>query len=81
MTETTITLRKLAASAGHILTNGDVYGKEVYLGVNDSAENWHEITDAEYAEVLAERERMMDEEYVLAENADMKSALNLLGVE
>lgn len=74
-------LRKLTATDGYVLTNGDVYGKEVYLGIYDSAENWYEITDAEYAEVLAERERMMDEEYVLAENADMKSALNLLGVE
>lgn len=81
MTETTIVMRKMTASEGYVLTNGDVYGKEVYLGVNDSAENWHEITDAEYAEILAERERLADEDYVLAENADMKSALNLLGVE
>ena len=62
MTETTITLRKLTASAGHILTNGDVYGKEVYLGVYDSAENWHEITDAEYAEVMAKLEQPTEEE-------------------
>lgn len=56
MIETTITLRKLTASEGHVLTNGEVYGKEIYLGVNDKAENWHEITDAEYAEILAEQE-------------------------
>lgn len=56
MTETTITLRKLTASEGHVLTNGDAYGKEIYLGVNDSAENWHEITDAEYAEIVAAEE-------------------------
>ena len=62
MTETTITLRKLTASANHILTNGDVYGKEVYLGVNDSAENWHEITDAEYAEIMEKLEQQTDEE-------------------
>lgn len=62
MTETTITLRKLTASAGHILTNDDVYGKEVYLGVYDSAENWHEITDAEYAEVMAKLEQQTEEE-------------------
>ena len=61
MTETTITLRKLAASAGHILTNGDVYGKEVYLGVNDSAENWHEITDAEYNDYLEKLEQVEEE--------------------
>lgn len=56
MIETTITLRKLTASDGHVLTNGEVYGKVIYLGVNDKAENWHEITDAEYAEIVAEQE-------------------------
>ena len=53
MTETTITLRKLTASEGYVLTNGEAYGKEIYLGIYDSAENWHEITDAEYAQILA----------------------------
>ena len=62
MTETTITMRKLTASEGYVLTNGDVYGKEVYLGANDSAENWHEITDAEYAEIMAVREQQAEEE-------------------
>ncbi len=62
MTETTITMRKLTASEGYVLTNGDVYGKEVYLGVNDSAENWHEITDAEYAEAMEKLEQLAEEE-------------------
>lgn len=62
MTETKITVRKLTASDGYVLTNGDVYGKEVYLGVNDSAENWHEITDAEYAEVMEKLEQQTEEE-------------------
>lgn len=55
--ESTITLRKLTASEGHTLTNGEVYGKEIYLGNNDSAGNWHEITDGEYALILAEQEK------------------------
>ena len=61
MTETTITMRKLTASDGYVLTNGDVYGKEVYLGVNDSADNWHEITDAEYADIVKKLEQEMEE--------------------
>lgn len=61
MTETTITMRKLTASEGYVLTNGEVYGKEVYLGVNDSAENWHEITDAEYAEIVAQEQQTEEE--------------------
>lgn len=52
MTETTITMKKLTASAGMILTNGEVYGKEIYLGKHDKAENWHEITDVEYAQIM-----------------------------
>lgn len=48
---TTIELRKLTASEGMVLTNGEVYGKEIYLGVNDNENNWREITDAEYEEI------------------------------
>lgn len=61
MTETKITVRKLTAADGFVLTNGEAYGKEVYLGKNDSPDNWYEITDAEYAEILAEQERQMEE--------------------
>ena len=61
MTETTITMRKLTASEGYVLTNGYAYGKEVYLGVNDSADNWHEITDAEYNDYLAKLEQVEEE--------------------
>ena len=56
MTESTIQITKLTASDGYVLTNGEAYGKEIYLGKFDSAENWHEITDAEYAEILKEQE-------------------------
>ena len=56
MTIETIELRKMIASDGMVLTNGEAYGKEVYLGKNDSAENWHEITDEEYQKILEEQE-------------------------
>lgn len=46
-----IDLIKLTASEGMTLTNGEAFGKEVYLGCNDSADNWYEITDAQ-AETL-----------------------------
>ena len=49
----TITTIKLIASEGMTLTDGEHFGKEIYLGTGDSAENWHEITDAE-AEKLQE---------------------------
>ena len=56
MIESTITIRKLTATEGMTLTNGEAYGKEIYLGKNDSPENWHEIPDAEYEEILAAQE-------------------------
>lgn len=35
----------LEPDEGYTLTNGEVYTKMAYLGVNDSPENWHEIPD------------------------------------
>ncbi len=41
----------LKAEDGYTLTNGETFGKVVYLGRNDSADNWHEITDEEAMEL------------------------------
>lgn len=51
MIKTTVEIIKLTAAEGMTLTNGEAFGKTVYLGVNDKPENWHEITDAEAAEL------------------------------
>jgi hypothetical protein len=51
-----ITIKKLTAAEGMTLTNGEAYGKEIYLGCNDSVDNWHEITDEEAARRQAEEE-------------------------
>lgn len=63
MTQETIELRKLTAAEGHTLYNGEAFGKEVYLGTNDSPENWREIPDSE-AEAIqqAQAENLMEEE-------------------
>ena len=58
---TTIELRKLTASNGMTLTNGETFSKEVYLGVNDTPDNWCEITDKEAEEKLKELEAKHDE--------------------
>lgn len=42
-----ITMVKLTASDGMVLTDGESYGKEVYLGVNDTADRWSEIPEAD----------------------------------
>jgi hypothetical protein len=49
-----IEIRKLTASAGMILTNGETYSEEVYLGKYDKPENWQEITKEEYEKILKE---------------------------
>ena len=51
MEMTTIELRKITSSEGMVLTNGEIYSKEVYLGCNDSPDNWYEITEEEYNEI------------------------------
>ena len=58
---TTIELKKITATDGYVLTNGETYSKEIYLGVNDKADNWHEITEEEYAEVLKAEETIEGE--------------------
>lgn len=47
MEKITVELTKLIASDGMTLTNGQAFGKTIYLGCNDKAENWYEITDEE----------------------------------
>lgn len=54
MVQKTITSIKLIASDGMVLTNGETYGTEVYLGTGDSPDNWHEITEEEYEKKMAE---------------------------
>ena len=55
MEVSTIKIQKLTAAEGMVLTNGETFssvGGEVYLGKNDSADNWHEITEAEYNAIV-----------------------------
>lgn len=52
-----ITVIKLKASEGMILTNGEVYGKEAYLGCNDKPDNWYEITVEEAEKIQEERNK------------------------
>lgn len=60
MIKTTIELIELKASNGMTLTNGEAYGKTIYLGINDSVDNWHEITDTEYEEILAKQSEELE---------------------
>ena len=48
----------LKADEGKMLTNGETFAMVVYLGKNDSADNWHEINEAEYLKSLEESEEI-----------------------
>lgn len=61
----TVELRILTASKGKVLTDGETFssvGGDVYLGVNDSPDNWREITEEEYNEIIAKQEIGNEEE-------------------
>lgn len=60
---------------GMTLTNGEVYSKRVYLGVNDRPENWWEITDSE----VPDPDEPVTGDEATAE--DYQAALKRLGVE
>ena len=59
----TFEMRELKADKGMVLTNGETYssvGGSVYLGINDNADNWHEITEAEYKEIVKKQEEQAE---------------------
>ncbi len=58
----------LKANKEMVLTNGSTFGKTVYLGIGDSVDNWHEITEEE-AERLQNEETPTDDEATDAEKA------------
>lgn len=65
MKHDTIIINKIVADEGFVLTNGQgVYSKEIYLGKNDSALNWYEITEYEYEQILKEEEEKLKESQI-----------------
>ena len=56
--------RVLTAAEGMVYTDGEVYGQEIWLGVNDAPANWHEVPESEMPDLLAEP--AAEEDYLAA---------------
>ena len=60
MIKETITRIKLTASEGMVLTDGENYGKEVFLAEGADSSKWYEITEAQYDEVMAKESKDLE---------------------
>lgn len=47
----------LTANDGMVLTDGEIYGKEIYLADGVSPDAFYEIAQGEYDEIVAEQMR------------------------
>ena len=52
-----MTIREvITADEGKVLTNGEIYGRTIFLGSDDRVSNYREIMQAEYEEAVAQAE-------------------------
>lgn len=63
----------LTAKKGYVYTNGETFSTVIRLGINDSADNWHEITEEEAERLQSEKTEPSDSETT---EADYINALN-----
>ena len=57
------TKRKIIeASKGHILTNGKIYGRVIALPIKLKEEDFYEITEEEYNQLMSEEEKETTDE-------------------
>ena len=52
----------LYADEGKVLTDGEVYGKTIYLADGVDSNSFREITDEEYEKIMQEEERATEGE-------------------
>jgi hypothetical protein len=52
------------ANDGMKLTNGETFVDIIYLGKNDSIDNWHEITEEEAERLQSKETELIDDETV-----------------
>ena len=52
----TVTVNVIKADEGKILTDGEVFGRVIYLAKGRTADEFYEITEAEYEEIQNQNE-------------------------
>lgn len=67
----------LKASEGMILTNGEIFGREIFLAEGMDSAAFKEITEEQYAEIMAEDDPNAEG---TATDADYRAALREFGV-
>lgn len=55
------TRKIIYADEGKVLTNGEIYGKQIFLGNGMSKADFYEISQAEYEEILAIQEEKIND--------------------
>ena len=65
-----IVLKKIIASDGMVLTDGETYGKIIFLAKDSDITKWHEITKEEYEAILAEEEKRNKAEFISDINSE-----------
>lgn len=54
-------MRKIIKSTdGHILTNGEVFGRTIYLAEGETGEDFYEITEEEYDALTSSLEDIIE---------------------
>lgn len=51
------TRKVIYADDGYVLTDGEIYGKQIFLADNVSERYFYEITEEEYENILYEKSR------------------------
>jgi hypothetical protein len=66
----TIIRKKITASEGMVLTDGNIYGRTIYLAEGKSEADFYEITEAEYASIAFGNEADAEQGFASEENTN-----------